>query len=410
MQGMKPNVKQIAAWICSLLCLLSLLLVIGRHWGLTPLPEPPRGVRLKPLYPPLRMKDVKPDNAACYYLEAARLMKNYKVSDESLRQMGEILQGNRTGETAAIEQTLRDCVESLRLVRKGVSMGFCRMPMTPEFDDKTCCPYLSKCVQMAKLFCCTGELARREGKCEQAVDEYATAMKFGRDCAVGGPLISWLAGGTSASLGMSHLRTLMIEDSVGTEAAGRIRDVLADIDSTFPPLAEALRYELIWSKRMADVTFTNKAVVNSRAMGLGAIHAYCNAAFGEMIVEIQKPYWQNECKKVTEKWDLSGKRKWLLMADRPIPRLFVSLVLPSLETPASSSACFKGAVRATALICALTQYMQSHAVFPDRLDQLVPEFLTAFPLDPFDGRPFQYQREGAGWVIWSSSLKYRKQG
>jgi len=356
------------------------------------------------------MKDVKADNAACCYLEAARLMKDYKVSDESLRQMGQILQGNRTGDTVAIQQTLADCAESLRLVRKGVSMGFCRMPMATEFDDKTCCPYLSKCVQMAKLFCCAGELARREGKCEQAVDEYATAMKFGRDCAVGGPLISWLAGATSAGLGMSGLRKLMIEDSVNTEAAGRIRDVLADVDRTFPTLAEALRYELIWSKRMADVTFTNKAVVNSRAMGLGAIHAYCDAAFGEMIAETQKPYWQNECKKVAEKWELSGKRKWLLMADRPIPRLFVSLVLPSLETPASSSATFEAAVRATTIVCALTQYAQSRAMFPERLDQLVPEFLTVIPPDPSDGKPFQYQREGAGWVIWSSSLKYRKQG
>lgn len=50
---------------------------------------------------------------------------------------------------------------------------------------------------------------------------------------------------------------------------------------------------------------------------------------------------------------------------------------------------------------ALTAYRQKHGRFPERLDQLVPEFLRAVPVDPFDGQPLRLRRAGDNLLVYS---------
>jgi hypothetical protein len=45
---------------------------------------------------------------------------------------------------------------------------------------------------------------------------------------------------------------------------------------------------------------------------------------------------------------------------------------------------------------------QGHC-YPERLAQLVPEFLDAQPADPFDGKPLQYRKTADGFTLASSS-------
>lgn len=55
----------------------------------------------------------------------------------------------------------------------------------------------------------------------------------------------------------------------------------------------------------------------------------------------------------------------------------------------------RGAVLRAA--AALLAYRASHATFPERLDQALPD---ARP-DPFTGRPLPYRQEGDGFVVFS---------
>ena len=45
----------------------------------------------------------------------------------------------------------------------------------------------------------------------------------------------------------------------------------------------------------------------------------------------------------------------------------------------------------TALAC--RRYRAKHGCYPEKLDELVPEFIAAVPLDPFDGKPLRYNNE-----------------
>jgi hypothetical protein len=61
-------------------------------------------------------------------------------------------------------------------------------------------------------------------------------------------------------------------------------------------------------------------------------------------------------------------------------------------------------LRSTAVALAAERYRQTHGRWPRTLDELVPEYLAAIPLDPFNGRPLRLGRYDQGIVIYSVGL------
>ncbi len=60
-------------------------------------------------------------------------------------------------------------------------------------------------------------------------------------------------------------------------------------------------------------------------------------------------------------------------------------------------------IRCTITALAAERYRQTHKKWPDSLDKLCPQFLTAVPLDPMDGEPLRYRRIEDGVIIYSIS-------
>jgi hypothetical protein len=50
---------------------------------------------------------------------------------------------------------------------------------------------------------------------------------------------------------------------------------------------------------------------------------------------------------------------------------------------------------------AAERHRRQHAAWPQSLADLVPQYLKAVPLDPFDGKPLRYRRTDSGAVIYS---------
>jgi hypothetical protein len=76
MRCVKQIVKRVIRWLGWGSLAFSILFFIGFRWGLTPLPKPSREVRIVPLRPPLTVETIKTNNAAYYYLQAAKQMKD----------------------------------------------------------------------------------------------------------------------------------------------------------------------------------------------------------------------------------------------------------------------------------------------------------------------------------------------
>jgi hypothetical protein len=50
---------------------------------------------------------------------------------------------------------------------------------------------------------------------------------------------------------------------------------------------------------------------------------------------------------------------------------------------------------------ALERYRLAHGRWPEKLGELVPGFLPAIPLDPFDEAPLGYRQEGGEVMVYS---------
>jgi hypothetical protein len=66
--------------------------------------------------------------------------------------------------------------------------------------------------------------------------------------------------------------------------------------------------------------------------------------------------------------------------------------------------------RLTIAAIALERYRLRHGRLPPDLDALVPDFLSAVPLDPMSGKPLRYRRNESGFVMYSVGEDGRDDG
>jgi hypothetical protein len=81
---------------------------------------------------------------------------------------------------------------------------------------------------------------------------------------------------------------------------------------------------------------------------------------------------------------------------------FAALLLPHVTSVAQKTSFFQTGVDAATVACALQRYRLEHGRFPDTLDPLVPQFMTALPHDVINGQPLHYRRTaGDQFVLYS---------
>lgn len=95
-----------------------------------------------------------------------------------------------------------------------------------------------------------------------------------------------------------------------------------------------------------------------------------------------------------------------LFATLPVPpkdpkRLLSSLLLPAVDRAAHAH--WRGTAEARCAVAGIAceRFRLAHRRWPDSLAELVPGFLAAVPLDPFDGQPMRYEKSDAGAVVYS---------
>ena len=84
------------------------------------------------------------------------------------------------------------------------------------------------------------------------------------------------------------------------------------------------------------------------------------------------------------------------------PYYFVSrMFLPSFTRAVTVLGQSSARLRCARAGLALERFRLKRGQWPQDLADLVPEFLTAIPVDPFDGQPLRYGRTDRGVVVYS---------
>jgi|GEM_PF-685157 len=78
-----------------------------------------------------------------------------------------------------------------------------------------------------------------------------------------------------------------------------------------------------------------------------------------------------------------------------------SLLLPSYANVIVKQATTDANVRLARIALAVERFRLASGILPENLNELVPQFLSAVPVDPFDGQPLRYHRLARGFVIYS---------
>jgi hypothetical protein len=89
-------------------------------------------------------------------------------------------------------------------------------------------------------------------------------------------------------------------------------------------------------------------------------------------------------------------------ADVPgTPRTILDLELRGVRETARSADAKEASRNATVALLALERYRRDHMKWPEALDELVPDYLDAVLIDPFDGKPLRYRHIDGKILLYS---------
>ena len=244
----------------------------------------------------------------------------------------------------------------------------------------------------------------RAGDADGAFADALRAVRLGERVqrAHGATVLTTIGGSGLLGIGSDALRSSLAHLAIGREAA---RALLAELPEDAMPLhvwraAWVADYEVQramlrdLAAQPADELLGGDAPAGERALPVGYLYKP-NATmrlFGER-VEREAAAGDRPCHDLDPARPESGPGQQLRTLLGPNS---VGVILASIqpETPLQHYRCRdETALTATRTLIALRAFEQERGMLPERLDELVPEFLPTRPLDGFDGKPLRYDRE-----------------
>jgi len=242
------------------------------------------------------------------------------------------------------DDELRDAVEQNRAALQAVRDGLkkeCQMPLTYDLNFyNSWFPHLAGLKALVYLLAAEGKLAEQEGRTTDAVQSYLDAIRFGQEISRGGLVVEKLVGMACQELGLRRLRKLV--PTLTPAESRKLGKALAEIDQKREPWEAVLRREKAFTRRMGS---------------------FLDVTIGQLLL---RPMIRETDRKFQEHAKTSEARLRLLMTD-----------------------------------LAIRQFQSERGVYPNRLAELVPQFLKALPRDPFGTNGFIYRTQTNGFLLYS---------
>ena len=86
------------------------------------------------------------------------------------------------------------------------------------------------------------------------------------------------------------------------------------------------------------------------------------------------------------------------LRELPLVCVGTRMILPALGATAETSRRHDAQMRNAATAAAVKRFQLANGRLPERLDELVPRFLEAPPIDPCDGQPLRYKLTNRGAI------------
>jgi hypothetical protein len=350
-------------------------------------------------------------NAADVYLQAFKLLAPRQPADTNLPIVGDAkLPPRGQPMNQKLGQLVSDYLatnrQALTLLHEGARFRQCRYPIDLTRGGATLLPHLINVRQGVRLLCLEALVEAERGDADRAARSIACALALAQSLSEEPILLSQQV----------RLTCYWI-------TAGQLEPVLNRVSPLDASLAE-------WERALAELHSQQKLVrgcagercslidfsmhpVKSVLDGMGSmpppphlrLTAFALRASGLFDVFLLR--------------DLDAVKRFQTVCSMPFPdgvKQTKDADYPDMLTPASlinglrlaSERTFVQLValdtaRVTVAMTgvAVERYRVAKGNLPSRLDELVPEFLTVVPSDPFDGRPLRYKKLVKGYVVYS---------
>lgn len=265
-------------------------------------------------------------------------------------------------------------------------------------------PHYARFREMARVLSVESRTRAADGNWKGAAQSALDILQFGHQIPRGGPLIGGLVGYAIQAMGQGQLQSLIshLDAPICRAAARRIQQMHAARLPFWHILQEekwcgqASLLELMRQRDWATQIYASSGItgINGGPLNIGT-------------------YLRYRC--TSKRRVLSDYTHYMdrIIAAARLPYATAPTV-PSLDgivgeflAPAYAHARFNDARAATghlmlATALALRGYRLEHGAFPEKLTQLVPNYLSQLPTDGFGrGEPLRYKKQGDNFILWS---------
>ena len=355
--------------------------------------------------------EVAPEaNAFTYFLEATNLLVD--TTNDALFvdfRMGKAPPSDEMRELVAKN------AECLSRVKRGTECEICVTP--PVETVETPVPYVNPWLHMQRMLEARARLARLDGRFADAADDLAVGMRFGdfvqKDAS---SLIAYLVGVAIFTSSAESAMELARDPAAPPEALAQLAAELETIGPFDAGLKLALKAEhrmacgIVdgwgrWRDPMAPSTcgksgvrqkllsrFRNSKYLfkpNETKHELAKAHrrliantplSYSEMAFGEAEDESRGPTF--------------------FLRPNAVGRSLLVILTPTLDKLLDTKCVAEGVLIGAKLVVACNRFARDKGRWPETLAELVPDYLSEVPRDPYDGAPFRYSAEkGLVWAV-----------
>ena len=243
----------------------------------------------------------------------------------------------------------------------------------------------------------------REGKEQEALDSTLRVVRFGHqieDC--GGAYIHYLVGSAVKLLALTTLRDMIEHSTLSCDAMQFCRQELDQLFANQPGLTNTIKLEYQLQASMIDDMGKNMGLTNTM---MGSVARVFNKPFFN--AEKTRQIFANDARIkleaipqrysdiLTNEMAISTNKSVvnLVLSGNAIGNVLARMSLQAGDKFLSKKCRENVSVSATQILLALKCYKLKYDALPNSLNDLVPEFLPAVPMDDFDGKPLRYSKD-----------------
>ncbi len=286
-----------------------------------------------------------------------------------------------------IETVLHDNHRVFELVDEGAAISNCRYDLQAQHGFDKALKTLSRFRYAAQLISLRTRYLAFQGETEQAVDSAVASLAFPRAFDRQPIIIAYLVQSAIESLACADVIDLLEIAQLDDASLRKLQNAINRIDR-IEMLGKSLRADRVVAIGMYRNTFIPSGFSNQ--MGIYATPGSAYLIAGQ----------------------LEDQRNYIKAADQPWPKAFEDIkaykpqslfganLAGSLTSVAQQTGRKITTTRATLTAVMIERYRLANAEYPKSLQQLVPQYTDAVPVDPFTGKELLYRLNEDSYTVY----------